>query len=42
MHTTFSLEFLRGRDHFKDLSIPGRIIGCKDVDWVYLAQDRAQ
>jgi hypothetical protein len=50
MHTTSWLENLNGRHHLKDLSVIGRIIsewslgkkGWEHVNWIHLAQDRAQ
>jgi hypothetical protein len=41
--TEIWLESLKGRDHSRDLGIDGKIMkekGLKDMDWIYVAQDR--
>jgi hypothetical protein len=43
MHTIFSLENLKGRDHLKDNIITDLMdIKLEGVDWIHLAQDRDQ
>jgi hypothetical protein len=50
MHTLFWLENLKGRDHFHNLGIDGKIIitmdlrevGWEGENWLHLAQDRDQ
>jgi hypothetical protein len=45
-HKIFCSESLKGIDHLKDLGVDGRITliwicetDCKDVNWIYVAQD---
>jgi hypothetical protein len=46
-NTIFWLENLKGRHHFEDLGVDGKIFlewiyGGKRVDWMYLAEDNDQ
>jgi len=42
MHTKFCLENLKGRDHFEDLGVNGKILleWILRSDWMHPVQDR--